>query len=193
MNTIDDLIVGLTNLVEDMEDGLASRSSLEIGESLVQASLADMSWLPQRYRQPEKDAACQYMLYSDPKNRFVITSAVFWPGFVVPVHDHGVWGLIGLYAGSEHEERYIRVDDRSDPNYAQLQTLDTQENQTGDVSLLLPPDDEIHNIRTTSSEPSCSLHIYGGNLTNVTRRRFDLETGRVHTFTAPTPREGQLA
>ena len=69
------------------------------------ASLRDLvntdDWLPLEFAKPDPAHYRQYLLYCDPLERFSVVSFVWGPGQRTPVHDHTVWGLIGMLRGAE--------------------------------------------------------------------------------------------
>ena len=60
------------------------------------ALIARDDWLPDAYAQPHPEKYRQYLLYGDPLDRFSLVSFVWGPGQRTPVHDHLMWGLIGM-------------------------------------------------------------------------------------------------
>lgn len=156
---------------------------IERGRPLLSRLLADTSWLAPGYYEPRENGSVQYLLHRPPGNEYTITSVVFWQGYTTPVHDHGTWGLIGVWRGEELEERFKRIEGPPDTDRVQLRRAGSTSNSPGSsVTHLLPPDEEIHRIRTVSPYPSCSIHVYGGNIDGKLRHRFDLDTGAVSEF-----------
>jgi 3-mercaptopropionate dioxygenase len=158
------------------------RHIVQKAEPLLKRLMSDMSWLPARYHKPTVNGSVQYVLHRSSTFDYTITSVVFWPGYSTKVHDHGTWGLVGVWRGEEREERFQRIDDGARPGYARLGLQQTVVNSERCVSVLIPPQEEIHRIQTLSSEPSCSIHVYGSDLDGKSRRQFDLETGEIREF-----------
>jgi predicted metal-dependent enzyme (double-stranded beta helix superfamily) len=52
----------------------------------------------------------------------------------------------------------------------------------GDFYALIPPTDDIHRVRTTSSEPSVSIHLLTNDTGCVWRHTFDPESGERKPF-----------
>jgi predicted metal-dependent enzyme (double-stranded beta helix superfamily) len=52
----------------------------------------------------------------------------------------------------------------------------------GDVSLLIPDEDEIHQLDNFSDRPTVEVHVYGRDLVGLERCRYDLTTGTVSTY-----------
>ncbi len=144
--------------------------------------IADMDWLEDRFRRPEVNGIANYMLAKAPDDSWTVVSVVWYPGYSTPVHDHLVWGLIGVWGGEELERRFERRDDGSRPNYADLYETGSGHNQPGDVSILVPPDNDYHLICNDGDSPSYSIHVYGGSLDGTLRHQYNLETGEVTEF-----------
>ena len=49
----------------------------------------------------------QYLLHCDPLERFSVVSFVWGPGQQTPVHDHTVWGMVGVLRGAEICEEFF--------------------------------------------------------------------------------------
>jgi predicted metal-dependent enzyme (double-stranded beta helix superfamily) len=52
----------------------------------------------------------------------------------------------------------------------------------GDFYVLIPPRDDIHRVRTTSSETSVSIHLLTNDTGCVWRHAFDPESGEERPF-----------
>ena len=152
------------------------------GKPLLGRLLADMKWLAARYYEPRQGGSVQYLLNKSSVGKYTITSVVFWQGYCTPVHNHNTWGLIGIWRGEEQEERFKRADDGTRADHVQLRPAGTQINTPGSICHLIPPDEEIHRIRTVSPQPSCSVHVYGGDIFGKTRQQYNLDTGTVKEF-----------
>lgn len=154
--------------------------------------LLDDDWLPDLYRNlPPEDYddkgemggdIAQWLLYRMPE-KLALFSLVVPPGTRTPVHDHLVWGLVGLYQGTQEEKFYRRIDDSdADHGHAEL-ALDRAETVTrGEFYELIPPEDDIHSVETTSDIPSVSIHLLGADVGCIKRHAFDTEHDYVHPF-----------
>jgi hypothetical protein len=83
----------LTTLVDVGSDEAAI---IERGGAALRSLVAVDDWLPPEFAEPNPDTYRQYLLYCDPWERFSVVSFVWGPGQRTPVHDHTVWGLIGM-------------------------------------------------------------------------------------------------
>jgi predicted metal-dependent enzyme (double-stranded beta helix superfamily) len=177
----------LSSLIEDLDQIVTEERDchgniVRRTEPLLKRLISNKSLLAARYCEPRAKGSVQYLLYRSRTFGYVITSVVFWPGYSTKIHDHGTWGLVGVWRGEEHEERFRRTGDGAAAGYTKLSLQKTVVNTEGSISHLVPPDEEIHRIETVSSYPSCSIHIYGSDLDGKPRHEFDLETNEVREF-----------
>jgi predicted metal-dependent enzyme (double-stranded beta helix superfamily) len=113
----------------------------------------------------------------DPRERFSVVSFVWGPGQKTPVHDHTVWGVIGMLRGAERAVPFQRQDGRIVPAGAEVLL------QPGDVELVSPTVGDIHRVvNAFDDRVSISIHAYGANIGKVRRHVFDPGTGAVKDF-----------
>jgi predicted metal-dependent enzyme (double-stranded beta helix superfamily) len=79
---------------------------LQGGGGLLSELVAKDTWLRESFAQPGLGKYQQYLLYCDPMRRFCVVSFVWGPAQQTPVHEHTIWGLIGMLRGAERSERY---------------------------------------------------------------------------------------
>ena len=144
------------------------------------ALLADSGWLPAEYRAPAPASGMgggigQWLLYRSGDGSLCLFSLVVPPEAETPIHDHLAWGLVGLYQGSQEEEIYARRN-------GALELVDRRGVEPGDFYVLLPPDNDIHRVRTTSAETSVSIHLLTNDTGCVWRHSFDVESGEQRPF-----------
>jgi hypothetical protein len=93
------------------------------------------------------------------------------------------WGLVGLCQGSQHERFYRRIDaGENDTGQAELESIGTQEAGPGDFYELIPPENDVHSVTTTSEVPSVSIHLLGADVGCIPRHSFDLDADLVRQF-----------
>jgi len=74
------------------------------------------------------------------------------------------------------------VDDRSRDGHATLEKDRAVLVKPGEVSLLAPDVDEIHQLDNFSDRTTVEIHVYGKDLVGLERCRYDLETGTVSPY-----------
>ena len=142
------------------------------------ALLAADGWLPDGFAQPDETSGMgggigQYLLYRSEDPTFTIFSLVVPSGAMTPVHDHLAWGLVGLYRGAQREEVYALIAGDPDHGEARIELLEERAVGRGDFYPILPPDNDIHRVTTTSAEPSISIHLLGNDTGCVVRHSYD--------------------
>lgn len=157
----------------------------ETGEATILAQLAPKlerlvakdDWLPDAYATAGDSHYRQYLLYADPLDRFSIVSFVWGPGQGTPIHDHRVWGLVGVLRGEEVSVGYERQADGS------LRPGAPERLGSGRVVAVSPQIGDIHAISNgLSGASSISIHVYGGNIGRVRRVTYDATTGTTRDF-----------
>jgi len=160
------------------DQGLNEPALLAEATPLMRDLIANDDWLPAALAQPDPTFYRQYLLHADPLGRFSIVSFVWGPGQQTPVHDHTVWGLIGMLRGAEFSQPYVAVDDG-----ALVPAGDAHRLEPGDVEAVSPTLGDIHQVRNAfADQVSISVHMYGGNIGEIRRHVFDTPTGRAKPF-----------
>jgi predicted metal-dependent enzyme (double-stranded beta helix superfamily) len=145
------------------------------------ALLADNEWLPAEYAAPAPESGMgggigQWLLYRAGDGSLSLFSLVVPPGAQTPVHDHLAWGLVGLYRGTQEEDIYAETDD------GRIRAVEQRSLEPGDFYALLPPQNDVHRVRTTSEETSVSIHLLTNDTGCVWRHAFDPESGERRAF-----------
>ena len=117
----------------------------------------------------------QWLLFRSGDGSLSLFSLVVPPGAETPVHDHLAWGLVGLYRGTQEEEVFERDGD-------ELGLAVSRSLAPGEFYALLPPVEDIHRVRTTSPEPSVSIHLLTNDTGCVWRHAYEPETGEMKPF-----------
>jgi len=147
-------------------------------KALLKELIASDDWLPEFCTVPHPQFYQQYLLYADPLERFSVVSFVWGPGQVTPIHDHMVWGLIGMLRGSERGQRYERDADGSLKPVGREEAL-----MPGDIDEVSPTIGDIHIVKNAfADKTSISIHVYGGNIGGVKRHVYDPSSGAIKNF-----------
>jgi predicted metal-dependent enzyme (double-stranded beta helix superfamily) len=151
------------------------------------ALLADPTWLSQEFATPCADSRmgggiASYLLFRRADRSLTLHALVVPPKAETPIHDHLAWGLVGLYRGEQEEEVFRRLDEARVQGKAVLKLLETRRVSVGQFYALLPPEGDIHRVRTISAVPSVSIHLLGNDLGCIWRHTFDPAHQTVHDF-----------
>jgi len=167
-------IQDMTQLVSQYGDD--EPTVLARGEVLLKALIDHDDWLPVAFTVPSTEGYRQYLLYCDPLERFSVVSFVWGPGQNTPIHDHQVWGLIGVLRGAEQCEEYTQSN-------STLTACGSHRINPGEIDKVSPTLGDIHVVSNAYTDrASISIHVYGGNIGAVRRHVFDPVTGAPRTF-----------
>ncbi len=160
----------MTRLVE--RHGADEPRMLDEGEALLAALVKADDWLPAAFAEPSRESYRQYLLHCDPLERFSVVSFVWMPGQKTPIHDHTVWGLVGVMRGREKCEEYSK----------DLSVMGSHLVNPGNVDRVSPRIGDIHVVSNAGKETAVSIHVYGGNIGAVRRHVFDPASGKPREF-----------
>jgi predicted metal-dependent enzyme (double-stranded beta helix superfamily) len=146
------------------------------GGQLLSALVAHDDWLPDAYAAPDPERYRQYLLHADSAQAFSVVSFVWGPGQATPVHDHTVWGLVGVLRGAELSQGYGRSAKGLLPHGPPARL------ERGQVEAVSPRIGDIHRVANAFDDRvSISIHVYGANIGAVRRSTYDAE-GRPKPF-----------
>jgi Predicted metal-dependent enzyme of the double-stranded beta helix superfamily len=167
-------VADITRLIERAPGEAAI---LAEGRALLAGLVAEDDWLPEAYARPHPEYYQQHLLYADPLDRLSIVSFVWGPGQETPVHDHRVWGLVGVLRGAEVARNYT-VGPKGELLESPPERL-----ERGSVAAVSPTIGDIHRISNAYDDrASISIHVYGGNIGSIRRAVFDAASGRTKEF-----------
>ncbi len=167
-------VTDLAALVDDA--GGDEPRILSEGSDLLGRLVAHDDWLPDAFAQPDPARYRQYLLHCDSRQRFSVVSFVWGPGQATPVHDHTVWGLIGVLRGAELSQAYERTAGRLVP-HGPVHRL-----ETGQVEAVSPRIGDVHRVTNAFNDrASISIHVYGANIGAVRRATYG-EDGAAKPF-----------
>jgi predicted metal-dependent enzyme (double-stranded beta helix superfamily) len=163
----------MTRLVE--RHGSDEPVMLEQGAKLLRELVTHDDWLPDEFARPSPDSYRQYLLHCDPLERFSVVSFVWQPGQKTPVHDHTVWGLVGVMRGEEMCEEFA-------PGKP-MRATGSHRVRPGDIDRVSPRVGDVHVVsNATADRTAISIHVYGANIGAVRRHTFDPATGSPREF-----------
>ena len=168
-------VVNMTRLIDTRPD---EPTVLKEGKALLHELIKNDEWLPKFCAQTHPQYYQQYLLHADPLERFSVVSFVWGPGQKTPIHNHTVWGLVGILRGAEKCQLY-----KPDPSGKMMPDGDELTLRPGDVEAVSPTIGDVHVVRNAfDNQPSISIHVYGGNIGKIKRSVFDESTGQEKVF-----------
>ena len=158
-----------TRLVE--RSGKDEAAIFEHGGKLLASLVGTDDWLPEACAEAHPEHYQQYLLHCDPLERFSVVSFVWGPGQKTPVHDHMVWGMIGMLRGAEMCHEFTG-------SAGALKTGTSHKLLPGEVDRVSPTVGDVHKVENAlADQTSISIHIYGANIGAVSRHVYDPVTG----------------
>ena len=121
-------------------------------------------------------------IHVEPDGSFSIGAGIWDMGQTTPIHDHGTWGVIGIYRGMESEESFLREGPRESGTRVRLTPRGRRLAGPGDVFVCCSTEDDAHRVSCASSEPVVGVHVYGGDLAGIPRFRYEEATGEARPF-----------
>lgn len=105
-----------------------------------------------------------WWLYYDPW----IKVAVATPQSEPITHDHGTWQVLAIYNGEVDYRAYERVDDGTVNGYGEITLADRSRYRRGDLIVIPPPPDDIHDWEPTVRETHL-LAVHGPEMAALRR------------------------
>ncbi|MDF3835086.1 cysteine dioxygenase [Cupriavidus basilensis] len=173
-----EFVATISRLVDGAGQAGANEAALLAGATgPLRELVAHDDWLPEAMAQPHPVYYQQHLLYGDPLDRFSLVSFVWGPGQQTPVHDHTVWGLIGVLRGAEVDQRYRVEAGRLEADGDEVLL------SAGDVAAVSPTLGDVHRVRNAYDDRvSVSVHLYGGNIGRIQRHVYDAASGATKPF-----------
>jgi len=133
--------------------------------ALLRDLVAVDDWLAPEHALPDSTRYRQNLLHLDAEKRFSVVAFVWGPGQQTAIHDHTVWGLIGMLRGAETSQGYRFTGPSKMVKAGQPTLL-----QPGQVEAVGPRIGDIHHVRNAYDDRvSVSIHVYGGDIGAVER------------------------
>ncbi len=138
---------------------------VQAGGALLADLVARDDWLPEAFAQPDPERYQQFLLHRDPAGRFSVVSFVWGPGQTTPIHDHTVWGLIGMLRGAEYSQPYALAAGGVPAPHGEPVRL-----APGQVEAVSPSLGDIHRVSNVYDDRvSISIHVYGADIGAIER------------------------
>jgi predicted metal-dependent enzyme (double-stranded beta helix superfamily) len=136
---------------------------------------SEATWLPETHRAADATRYQQHALYVDPQSRYSVVSFVWGPGQSTPVHDHTVWGLVGVLEGAEVCEEYVHAQ-------GWLRARHAHDLRCGEIDRVSPTLGDVHKVSNAHADRvSMSIHVYGGDIGRIERHIYEAD-GTIRPF-----------
>lgn len=141
--------------------------------------LLSEDFIPKSFMNETHNTFAQYLIYRSFSPELSLMAMLVPPGVSTPVHDHLAWGLVGVYQGEQEETIYTSTKQSSSSG---ITPTGTNSLEKGNITVILPPNNDIHMIRTISNVPSISLHLLGNDIGCKYRHTYDPINGTTTSF-----------
>ena len=167
----------LADITRLVDSAPAEPDLLAQAQVLMTGLLEQDDWLQPEFTLPHPHQPQQFLIYADPQSRFSVVSLVCGPGQSTPIHDHTVWGLMGMLRGSLSCQPYSRMSDgRWVPAGFQIDML------PGDIEAVSPRTGDVHKVwNPLPDRVSISIEIYEGPI-GLLERHIYREDGTRQVF-----------
>ncbi|MEK8051407.1 cysteine dioxygenase [Ideonella sp. DXS22W] len=155
----------VTAVTQAIGHGTDEARLLPVVREALATLIARDDWLPEALAQPHPQYYQQYLLHCDPLERFSVVSFVWGPGQRTPIHDHTVWGLIGMLRGEEIAQPFGR-----DAQGRWVPQGPATRLRPGQIEAVSPTLGDVHQVSNAFADrTSISIHVYGANIGAVQR------------------------
>ena len=111
-------------------------------------------------------------LYTD-ETGLTLVRGRFAPEALTPIHNHGSWGIIGVYRGRDRYQIWRRLDGGQGAGPARVELVEERVLEPGDVVILPPPPQDIHAQQGLDGAPAYEFVLFGANTMVLPRLYFD--------------------
>jgi predicted metal-dependent enzyme (double-stranded beta helix superfamily)/rhodanese-related sulfurtransferase len=148
-----------------VNQGLEEAALLDALQPCLAELVSVDDWLHPDWAQDHPVYYQQHLIYADPHDRYSVVSFVWGPRQSTPIHDHTVWGLIGMLRGAEMCQHYAL-----DAQGHWSPSSDEAQLGAGDVQAVSPRIGDVHKVWNSHADrTSISIHVYGANIGKVER------------------------
>jgi predicted metal-dependent enzyme (double-stranded beta helix superfamily) len=143
----------------------------------LQALLTTPDWLPATHARSDAQRYQQHPLFIDAFGRFSIVSFVWGPGQSTPVHDHTVWGLVGVLQGAEMCQHFVPGPEGWEASE------EPHRLEAGSVDCVSPSIGDVHKVSNALADgTTISIHVYGADIGRTERHIMRPGTREVERF-----------
>jgi predicted metal-dependent enzyme (double-stranded beta helix superfamily) len=151
----------------------SEREILFIGRDLMRRLVESDSWLPQCFAEPNPQRCHQFQLYRDDLERFTIASTVFAGSQTSPIMQDQVWEIAGVLRGTLERTRFSvsaggKPEPKGAPSSLPSGAVDTRSADSRDA---------IQLRNSMAGETAISIHVYGGEISQLPRQSFAPDGG----------------
>ena len=177
--TMEEFIKEVEILVNEIQDELELTSKISM---IMNPILENPFLLTKEQLLVKKDGFTLNRVHIATDESFSIGVGIWDVGQTTPIHDHGTWGVIGIYRGIEKEESFSNIGTRKNGSTAIINPIGNRLAKPGETFVCCTKDTDLHRVTCASDEPVVGIHVYGGDLAKIRRFKYDEISGEVTSF-----------
>ncbi len=101
-----------------------------------------------------------FSIYRDPEKQFSMHLFVWEPHVPYPIHDHGSWGIVGVYRGRIQETKW-QIHGHPGDYQVEMTPQTPHEVGQGATTYVYPLDEGPHSMRPLDQKTALTVHVYG--------------------------------
>ncbi len=113
-------------------------------------------------------------LYTD-ETGLTLVRARFPADRNTPIHNHGTWGVVAVYAGKDCVQEYRRLDSGDGEGHAEIVLAAERILGPGDTAIIPHPPQDIHAQQGADGQTALEFVLFGKNAMEIPRLYFDPE------------------
>lgn len=157
---LEELIRRLDEAVDADSGNMCCHRVKDVLEDIVRSG---EDFLEPRFLAPAPDRYARRLVHLDPNGRYSVLAMVWGQGQGTPIHDHdNMWCCECVYRGKIKVDSY-RMETPEGSPVAEFSHEQTIFAGPGEAGALIPPFDH-HTIENAATEPSVTIHVYGGEM-----------------------------
>jgi predicted metal-dependent enzyme (double-stranded beta helix superfamily) len=171
----------ITAFITDVKAILADEGPTDAGLQQIAARMRAITTEPSLTEAPEEFGNAHdgkgrqsRPLYTD-ETGLTLVRARFPPETNTPIHNHGTWGVVAVYAGKDRMQEYRRLDSGEGEGHAEIVFSAEHVLGPGDTAIIPHPPQDIHAQQGADGEVALEFVLFGKNAMEIPRLYFDPE------------------
>jgi predicted metal-dependent enzyme (double-stranded beta helix superfamily) len=176
----------ITAFITDVKAILADEGPTDAGLQQIAARMKAITTEPTLTETPEEFGNAHdglgrqsRPLYTD-ETGLTLVRARFPPETNTPIHNHGTWGVVAVYAGKDRMQEYRRLDGGEGEGHAEIVFTAEHILGPGDTAIIPHPPQDIHAQQGADGETALEFVLFGKNAMEIPRLYFDPEAQTAH-------------
>ena len=155
-------------LIRRLDDAMTPRDDAGrcrgVKRVLEETFAAGTDFLDARFLVPNPERYARRLVHRDPEGRYTVIAMVWNVGQGTPLHDHaGIWCVECVYKGHIQVTSFSCQGGDPERDLVKFKEEAVIQAGIGQAGALIPPF-EYHVLENADSQPTVTLHVYGGEM-----------------------------